>query len=49
MYYSVYKEESIGKIICRLVDILSHIMKINITTPTNKIIDPIYGITFHAV
>ena len=49
MYYSVYKEESIGKIICRLVDILSHIMKINIINPTNEIIDPIEDITFHVV
>ena len=37
-----------GNSICRLADILSHIIKIDIITPKNEIIDPT-DITFHAI
>jgi hypothetical protein len=38
-----------GNNICRLVLILSHMMKININTPMNEIADPIDDTMFHVV
>jgi hypothetical protein len=39
----------VGNKICRFVLILSHIMKINIRTLTNEIVEPIVDTIFHVV
>ena len=39
----------VGSKISRFDVILSHIMKRNIITPTNEIVDPVNEMTFHVV